>query len=274
MKKSQHIPVETRYEQQNPESSFFKVSKSHQAISNIQRRLYGITPSVRQARNIVRDSKDIKIKSIEIAKILHKNKNLANQLAYSAHNGKKWTEKNTHAMQAGILNQLQSGRALEILLAEAMMRSEFQGYHFLPTLELDQNNKLDLISRIPHYSETHLTRPTAIGKNHRKSSIGFGHQVTMANLNDAPRNKTIPETEKIKVHRRTGKRVYEKKIPKKQPKNRYEEKLEGVRDIVPHFHETENREKILQEYGAIYVPDIIAYTAINGHIREALSQEK
>lgn len=104
-----------------------------------------------------------------ISDIIHNTQNLANILAYCSHNGKNWRKDGIQKMQDGLLKQFQSGRAMEVLLTEAMMNTKTKisdGVDFLPVKELDNNYKTDMISRLP-YQNGHRT-------------FSFGTQITLA----------------------------------------------------------------------------------------------
>lgn len=98
MKKDSKIPKkhkESPHELKHPEDSFFQKTATGQSINNVKRRLFGI----QSAKAIHHLQNDDKSRHEKISSVLHTTKNLANCLAYSAHNGRNWQRDNLTKMQ-------------------------------------------------------------------------------------------------------------------------------------------------------------------------------
>lgn len=114
-------------------------------------------------------------KNEKISNIIHDTTYLSNMLAYASHNGKNWRRDGIFKMQDALLKQLQNGRAMEVLLTEAMMNTKTKtgdGIDFLPVKELDLSYKTDMITRLPYK------------RNHSTGTFGFGTQITLAAIGD------------------------------------------------------------------------------------------
>lgn len=250
---------ELPYEIEHPEDSFF--STSNQIINNIKRRLFGIQHK-EQIHTIHQQNNRNKHEKIE--KILHNTRNIANRLAYSAHNGRNWERDNIAKMQRWLLNQLDGGRSLEILLAETMIRL-WNGFHFVPAKELDTEYKIDLISRLP-VKEDDVIR-----------SIAFGIQVTMANLQWESQKISNQNTEKRQItsHKKNfhNNKQKTKKEEQKGNINLYQEKYEQIKNLVPFLQSSKTQNDIHEKYGRLSIPQIIGYTVVNGRIQEILRSD-
>lgn len=101
MVKKSHSPqktaqiIEIPHERSFPEDSFFTVRET---ISNIQRRLYGISHTTKEISNL-RKTKNIDVKNEKLSQIIHQNENLSNIIAFSSHNGRNWQRDGILKMQ-------------------------------------------------------------------------------------------------------------------------------------------------------------------------------
>lgn len=146
-------------------------NKSDKILSNISHRIYGImrfealSP---EEQNLLTNSPNSAILHENLTNILHNTKNLANILAYRSHNGADWQRNSAHKMKQHLLHQFSGGRAAEIILCEAMMQSDPQGFHFFPVKELDLKYKTDMISCVPYH------------QNNALKTLAIGAQITTA----------------------------------------------------------------------------------------------
>lgn len=146
-------------------------NKSDKILSNITHRIYGIVrfeALSHEEQNLLTNSPNSAILHENLTNILHNTKNLANILAYRSHNGVRWQCNSAHKMKQHLLHQFSGGRAAEIILCEAMMQSDPQGFHFFPVKELDLNYKTDMISRVPYH------------QNNALKTLAIGAQITTA----------------------------------------------------------------------------------------------
>lgn len=110
------------------DSYFFRENtpkNSGKIIGNIARRIYGIEHRPDKKLNaIYNNDTHFEEKKLSVSAILHETATLANILAFRAHTGIKWRRDSIYKMRDGLLSQLSSGRFMEILLCEAMMKTE------------------------------------------------------------------------------------------------------------------------------------------------------
>lgn len=119
---------ENCHELRELDSYFFRENtpkNSGKIIGNIARRIYGIEHRPNNAlEKIYESDTHFEEKKLSVSSILHQTNSLANILAFRAHTGVKWRRDSVYKMRDGLMNQLSSGRFMEILLCEAMMQTE------------------------------------------------------------------------------------------------------------------------------------------------------
>lgn len=155
---------------------FFLREKTSQNLSDsektrlkIARRLYGVQEvevGVLEGLNAIENPE---LRHEEITKILHSTQHLAHILAYRSHNGGNWRRDSAVKMKNALMQQFNGGRAAEMIMTEALMLQDLEGYHFLPVKEIDLSHKVDMISRV------------GVKRNGRfERTLAFGTQLTTA----------------------------------------------------------------------------------------------
>lgn len=161
-----------KIEKNFPEISFFR--ENNNPISRIQSRIYGLLSHNENIKNIRESNNHNDRKNEKISNIIHETSHLSNLLAYASHNGKNWRRDGIRKMQDALLKQFQGGRAMEVLLTEAMMNTKEKtgdGIDFLPVKELDLSFKTDMMTRLP-YKQNNTTKTFSIGTQITLAEIG------------------------------------------------------------------------------------------------------
>ncbi len=212
--------------------NFFLAPKKETSSSeeNVRRkiamRLYGIQEVDVATLDAITSIENSEIYHEYLTNHIHQTKSLAHHLAYRSHNGENWQLDSAEKMNKKLLQQFNGGRAAEVIMTEALMLTNKEWYHFLPVKEMDLNHKVDMISRIP------------VQRNNSFAwTIAFGTQLTVAPV-----------------------------IWISWKENVYEWKKSIVKSRLGWFEDEHSRMDLAARHGALTVPDIISFIALNGSI--------